>query len=170
MRITDVTELFDHYRVTARNVWNSAFSPYPELRSWDALDQFRKVAELLFDALVIRRLCAGQRSADAPALTRCAFRVVPRDPAVPVPIMINKPRAGDRNRYWDDPVNQVSESDAHLEFLDYFDWDELSRVDFQYYRVRIMAFPSQAHLVGREALLEHQHGRVLWLSGETDRS
>jgi hypothetical protein len=163
MPTTDVTEAFDHYRVAARSVWNTAFWPYAELRSWDARDQFRKVKELLFEALVIRRLCEGQRSAEAHALSGSVFRVVPRHPGVRVPIMISKPRAGDRNQYWDDPVNQVSESDAELEFLDYFDWDELSTVDFQYYRIRITAFPAQAHLVGREALLEHQNGRVLWV-------
>ena len=44
--------------------------------------------------------------------------------------------------------------------MDYFDWNLLGCADFQYYRVRIAAFPSQPHLVGREALMDHLHVKV----------
>jgi hypothetical protein len=36
----------------------------------------------------------------------------------------------------------------------------MNYIDFQYYRVRIVGFASQPHLVGREALLEHLHAKV----------
>ncbi len=74
--------------------------------------------------------------------------------------MIQKPREGDRCNYWDDPVREVKASDVELHFLDYFDWNQMGYVDFQYYRVRIVTFALQPHLVGREALLEHQYARV----------
>ncbi len=74
--------------------------------------------------------------------------------------MIERPRERDGNRYWDDPVNGVKAADAEFHFRDYFDWDEMAYIDFQYYRVRIAAFPLQPHLVGREALLEHQYAKV----------
>ncbi len=74
--------------------------------------------------------------------------------------MIEQPRKGDRNHYWDDPVNQIKASDAELHFLDYFDWDMMAYTDFQYYRVRIASFISQPHLVGRDALIEHHHAKI----------
>jgi hypothetical protein len=29
----DITAIFDHYRVSARSIWNSAFWPDPDLRN-----------------------------------------------------------------------------------------------------------------------------------------
>jgi len=45
--------------------------------------------------------------------------------------------------------------------------NELNYVDFQYYRVRIQAFPSQPHLVGREALLQHHDANIFLSASPT---
>jgi len=74
--------------------------------------------------------------------------------------MIHKPREGTRNMYWDDPVREAKASDVTLHFQDYFDWNKMDYVDFQYYRVRTASFVSQPHLAGRGALLEHQYAKV----------
>jgi hypothetical protein len=154
----EVTDLMDRYRVVARSVWNTAFWPYPDRRNWDARDQFDQIKPLLFKALVVAPL-EGGHCCDLSTLPERALRVVPLDPG-PVPILIERPREGDHNHYWDDPVEKIKASDAKLEFLDYFDWDLMAPADFQYYRVRIAEFNGQSHLVGREALLEHSHARV----------
>ncbi len=78
----------------------------------------------------------------------------------PVPIMIQNPRAPHQRGYWDDPVDKIQRPDAELRYLDFFDWNDMAYADFQYYRVEIRSFDSRPHLVGREALLEHQHARV----------
>jgi len=155
----EITDLFDHYRVVARSIWNTGFWSDPELRDWDSRDQFEQIARLLFKALVVARV-EGGHCCDLNSLPPDhTYHVVPLDPG-PVPIMIERPREGDRNHYWDDPVNKIKAADAELHFLNHFDWDEMAYIDFQYYRVRIAAFPSQPHLVGRDALIEHQHAKV----------
>lgn len=154
----DITDLMDHYRVVARSVWNNGFWTEPELRNWDSWDHFEQTKRLLFKALVVARLEEGH-CCDVASLPYSIYQVVPATSG-PAPILIHRPREGDRNRYWDDPVSEVGASDAELQFLDYFDWNPVGYIDFQYYRVHIATFVSQPHLVGREALLEHFHGRV----------
>jgi hypothetical protein len=159
----DVTDLMDHYRVVARSTWNTAFWSQPDLQNWDSRDHFREIRKLLFNALVIARLHAAYELPDAlGAFQDCSLQVVPGGSST-VPIMIERPREGDQshNRYWDDPVNEIKASDAKLVFIDYFDWNEMGYIDFQYYKVRIVSFASHPHLVGREALLEHQNAIVV---------
>jgi hypothetical protein len=52
----DVTAIFDHYRVSARSVWNTAFWPDPDLRDWDQVELYQSVERMLFDALVLAKL------------------------------------------------------------------------------------------------------------------
>jgi hypothetical protein len=158
--VRDITDLMDHYREAARSLWNTAFRVQEDLQSWDARDQFEQIKKLLFQALVVARLEEGHCCDLYNLADNHTFHVVPNS-VEPVPIMIQRPREGDQNHYWDDPVARVKASDAALHFLDYFDWNDMASADFQYYRVRIVAFPSQPHLVGREALLEHLYAKVL---------
>ena len=44
----DITEIFDHYRIIARSVLNTAFWLEVELRGWDSRDRFERIKELLF--------------------------------------------------------------------------------------------------------------------------
>lgn len=145
----DVTDLMDHYRVVARSIWNTGFWSQPDLQNWDSRDDFREIRKLLFNALVIARLDVERN-----------LQVVPLD-STTVPIMIQRPRGEGQAGYWDDPVKEIKASDAKLVFIDYFDWNEMGYIDFQYYKVRIVSFGSQPHLVGREALLEHQYANVI---------
>ena len=154
----DITNLFDHYRVVARSIWNTGFWSEPELQDWDSRDQFEQITRLLFKALVVARV-EGGHCCDLNSLPPDhTYHVVPFSDLVP--ISIERPRDGDRNHYRDDPVNKVKATDVELHFLDYFDWAEMAYIDLQYYRVRIAAFPSQPHLVGRVALIEHLHAKV----------
>src|SRR5262249_35210292 len=138
------------YRNAARSVWNSAFWSQRDLRTWDSWEQFEAIKKILFQALVISRLGTDAKT----------FRVVPN--SFRIPIMIRKPREGEQRHtnYWDDPVKEIKSGEAELHFVDYFDWNPIDHNDFQYYRVGIAAFPSQPHLVGREALVQHLHGKV----------
>jgi hypothetical protein len=154
----EITKLFDHYRVVARSIWNLGFWSESDLQNWDARDQFNQIKRLLFKSLVIARLGEGH-CCDLNSLPPDPpFRIVPHPDRVP--INIERPREGDSNHYWDDPVTNVKPQEVELRFLDYFHWNEMAYVDFQYYRVRIIAFESQPHLVGREALIEHLYAKV----------
>jgi hypothetical protein len=44
----------------------------------------------------------------------------------------------------------------------------MAYADFEYYRVRIAAFPRQPHLAGREALIKHQYAKVFVDSPPTE--
>ena len=158
----DVTHLMDHYRVVARTIWNAGFWSQPDLQNWDSRDHFRQIRKLLFNALVTARLDEtdeGCSCTDLGALPDRTLQVVPLD-STTVPIMIQRPRGEGQAGYWDDPVKEIKASDAKLVFIDYFDWNEMGYIDFQYYKARIVSFASQPHLVGREALLEHQNANV----------
>lgn len=157
--LRDITDLMDHYRVISRSLWNAAFWAIPGLRNWDSREQFDQIKKLLFKALVDARVAAEDNFCDLAKVPQHVYRVVPSGSS-PMPIMIHRPREGDSNRYWDDPISEVKASEVELHFLDYFDWNDMDYSDFRYYRVRIAAFPSQPHLIGREALLEHHYARV----------
>jgi hypothetical protein len=153
----DVTEVFDHFRVAARHVWNAGFWSKLELRTWDAYERFEQIKSALFNALVVERLDISP-AMGLPVIGN-RFRVVPVGHAE-VPILINRPREGDRNNYWDDPVSHVDASGAELYFIDYFDWNVLAPIDFQYYRVVIFRFSAHPELAGRQALVEHSYAGI----------
>jgi hypothetical protein len=52
----DVTEIVDHYRITARSLWNTAFGAVSDLRTPEAREQFDEINLMLFDGLVLARL------------------------------------------------------------------------------------------------------------------
>jgi hypothetical protein len=54
--VKDVSSIFDHYRVSARVIWNTAFWPDPDFRNWDSIDQFHEIERLLFQELVLAKL------------------------------------------------------------------------------------------------------------------
>ena len=154
-----VTEIFQKYRISARMIWNVCFWPDADLDNWDGRDQFEKIKELLFESMVVRKLSLQARHSQ--------FLVIPRIEGG-VPVKIERPRKGDRNRYWDHPISTLESSDAILQFLDYFDWDPITCVDFRYVRVRICKFPMHANLVGREALLEADHVEICLMPDAVD--
>jgi hypothetical protein len=154
----DVTDILDHYRMAARSVWNTAFWPVPELRNWDSDERFDEIQRILFEELVLRQLNRQWPAEDIFRKPIPFLHVVPASPSVP--IMIQKPRPDTRNQYWDDPVNRIERGESELHFCEYFDWNRMAYRDLLYYRTAIVAFPTQSHLVGREALLERQYGAV----------
>lgn len=157
--VTDVSGVFDHYRVSARAIWNTAFWPDPDFRDWDSIDQFHEIERLLFRELVLAKL---DKEWPLQGIFRDAipfFRVVPTS-SHGMPIMIQKPRPGAPTGYWDDPVETVKPEEAKLVFIAYFDWNDMDYIDLRYYRVKITSFDAHPELVGREALIERQHAAI----------
>jgi len=159
----DISSVFDHYRVSARSIWNTAFWPDVDFRNWDSIDQFKEIQRILFSELVLAKVGRDWPVQDIFRVSIPFFRVVPHFEAAP--IMIQNPRPGAPSGYWDHPVNRVSPGEVEMHFLRYFDWDDLDYVDFRYYLVKIARFDSQAELVSREALIERAHARV-YIAGE----
>lgn len=156
----DVTAIFDHYRVSARSIWNTAFWPDPQLREWDFIDAFDDIQRILFDSLVLSKI---DMEFSAEHLFRKAIPFIHVSPAAgQCPIMIQNPRGPNMRGYWDDPVNQISANSVEIHFIDFFDWNRMAVRDFHYYRVSIVRFDEYPHLLGREALIESQYASVLF--------
>ncbi len=161
--LTDITAIFDHYRVSARSIWNTAFWPDPAMREWDFIDAFDEIQRILFNSLVLSKIDMEFAAEDLFRKPIPSIRLSPA--AGQCPIMIQNPRGANMKGYWDDPVNQISANNSEMHFVDFFDWNRMAVRDFHYYQVSIARFDEHPHLVGREALIETQYAKVLF-SGE----
>jgi hypothetical protein len=149
----DVTEIVDHYRITARSLWNTAFWTVSDLRTPEAREQFDEINLMLFDGLVLARLEQQMERAQLFRSPMPFLRVTPSSQTVP--ILINQ-----RPGCWDHPVNSVDSDKVEMHFIEFFDWNQFDYVDFQYYRVKIAKLDGHPDLIGREALIERQYARV----------
>lgn len=163
----DVTPLFASFREVARHIWNTAFYRPDAHReggvAWDRRDAFSRVITELFTAMVLdplrvtdQRLGAEWEHAAAP-LT--CFEVNPS--ATGIPIMIN--RASPRTGYWDDPVRQIGPGDARMQFVRFFDWDQLGYRDLQYVETLMVDVSAHPELVGRYALIEFSYAALQFI-------
>ncbi len=157
----DITIVLDRYREACRHLWNTYFYANDDMSSYSGqmLDQFEEIQELLFVTLVLEKVATASYADQFKKEALPFLRVVPTSEHG-VPIMIERP-SRDGNRYWDEPVNRVKPSDVTLHFIDYFDWNPYGHIDLKYYKVTIVAFLSHQDLVGREALIETTHARVI---------
>ncbi len=156
-QMKDISSVFDHYRVSARTIWNTAFWPDPNFRNWDSIEKFDEMQRILFRELVLGKVARDWPLQGIFQTAIPFFRVVPsRD----VPIMIQNPRSERETGYWDHPVNRIKPGEAELLFLAYFDWNRLDYVDLRYYRAKIARFDAHSELVGREALIDREYATV----------
>jgi hypothetical protein len=154
----DVSGIFDHYRLSARTIWNIAFWPDADFRNWDSIDQFDKIQKILFSKLVLGKVAMEWPLQHIFENAIPFFHVVPSIKTAP--IMIQNPRPDKPRGYWDHPINRVSPGEAELHFLGYFDWNRMDYADLRYYHVVIARFDAHPDLVGREALIERQPASV----------
>jgi hypothetical protein len=155
----DVSSIFDHYRASARTVWNTAFWPDPDFRNWDSIDQFHEIEKLLFQELVLAKVDREWPMQNLFGDSIPYFHIIPTI-GHGTPILIQKPRPGAPTGYWDDPVNLVKPGQATLFFIAYFDWNQMDYIDLRYYRAKVARFDAHSELVGREALIERQHAAI----------
>jgi len=179
--LIDVTDCLSAYREAARHLWNTLFAG-SDLTDFDTVDEFAEIDDRLFDAVVTPRAVALGGSVSygdepdsrriVPAVEgrslRCgcvlpglrdSLRVVPTI-AHGTPIMIENPREGYGNGYWDHPIGAVRPEDVELKYIEYFDWDMLGIREYRYYMVEILRFEGHPELERRRALLDVAHARV----------
>ena len=131
----DISSIFDHYRISARTIWNIAFWPDPDFRNWDSVEQFDEIQRIRFRELVLGKVAREWPLQDIFENAIPFFQVVPSIDAAP--IMIQNPRPDKPRGYWDHPINRVSPAEIELHFIGYFDWNRLDYADLRYYRVVI---------------------------------
>lgn len=161
----DITNRFQLYRESARHLWNTYFLPRVQEvetfdQKWDLVDQFGQTNVLLLKSLILEELDMHACEIDLEKDFLKYIHVVPES-AGEVPIMINRP-SSDGNKYWDEPITRVKASDVSLEFIGYFDWNQVASRDFAYVRAKIKSFSKHPDLVGREALLETRYCRMVF--------
>ena len=164
--MNDVTHLFSTYRECVRHLWNTYFRTVAgpvTVKDWDVQWEFDTVARAIFSSIVLRPvglfdydLSLGWPH-EPSALP--GFRVVP-DGFYGARILINRdlPRGGS----WNHPVSLVRPDDVELHLLSLFDFDELGFRDYRYFEVLIHSSPTYPDIVGRVALIEVCHAKVLF--------
>jgi hypothetical protein len=154
----DISSIFDHYRNSARTIWNVAFWPDADFRNWDSVEQFDEIQKILFSELVLAKIA---KEWPLQGIFRDAIPFFQVIPAIEMaPIMIQNPRPDKPRGYWDHPTNRVSPGETEMHFLGYFDWNRMDYAELRYYQVLIAKFDARPELVGREALIERQHASV----------
>jgi len=162
----DVTAIFDHYRISAREIWNTAFLPDPGFREGFYIGKFEWIAKILFDTLVLAKLDMDFPDEDLFHKPISTFHVIPNSTGAP--IMIAAPHAPGANTYWGGPVTRIPQEGVDLHFIEFFDWSQMAVRDFQYYKVRIERFDEHPDLVGRDALIENQYVKILFSESQKD--
>lgn len=157
----DVSSVLDHFRVSAREIWNRAFWPDPDFRNWDSAEVFGEIQRILFGELVLAKLSLAWSPTEIFRVAIPFFRLVPTFGATSIMIQRSETERG----YWDHPVREIKPGEAELHFIAYFDWNDLDYRDLRYYRVKIASFSTHPELAGREALLERQNFSI-YLVGE----
>ena len=155
----DITERVEVFREAARHLWNTAFWP---TKDWDDVLRFDAAYKALFEALVLAPMgidgvrISGVGEA-APEPIECLY--VRTSDAAAVPILIDPtcPPSGQ----WNDPPDRVQAASAELQFAGFYDFVGLGRRDLHYVQVVITRFDGHPDLVGRLALLDFSHCRVL---------
>lgn len=155
--VEDISSIFDHYRMSARAIWNTAFWPDVDFRNWDSLEQFNEIQKLLFAELVLAKTGREWPPQNLFKNAIPFFHIIPRGHE---PIMIQNPRSEVATGYWDHPVNSIKPGQAELQFIAYFDWNRMDYAELRYYHVKIANFEAQPELVGREALIDREHAAV----------
>jgi len=153
----DVSNIFDHYRVSARTIWNTAFWPDDAFRNWDSVEQFDEIQRILFNELVLGKVDKDWPLHNIFKIAMPFFHIVPSGH---VPIRIQNPRSDRQRGYWDHPVNSIKPGEAELHFLEYFDWNRMDYADLRYYHVEIASLNAHPELVGREALIDRQQAMI----------
>ena len=160
----DVTPLFSTYRQCVQHLWNDYFLPIAEpTQAWNVRDEFDAVSLGIFSSLVSRPLGAFDHSlapawSAEPASLPC-FHVVPAiEDGTPIFFNRDLPRSG----YWDHPISLVRPRDVELHLLRFFDWGQTGYRDYVYLEAVVHASPTHPEVVGRAALIEFGHAKVLF--------
>lgn len=146
-----ITERIHEFREAIRHLWNSYMR---NSATWDTVDEFGKIAEILFSESVLCR--AGVDARPIPmglgpeVLTE--YRLL-ADHSGRLPLHPNRdiPATG----YWDYPVNWIpAEGPYTIHPICFFDFDVKGWRRIQFYRARIIQCTSHPEIEGRDALIE----------------
>jgi hypothetical protein len=152
----NIESCMQQFRLASRELFNQYFrveraSAIGSSEAWDPQERFEVVESVLFDQLVSEPMELPHVPYARPN-ARIHVQLRGGDFA---PIMLNREL---ESGYWDHPIKEVTR-EAVLQFISFFDWDQLHYRDNQYVRVLVTGWPSHPELVGKHALIESQYAR-----------
>ncbi|UWZ86823.1 hypothetical protein [Occallatibacter riparius] len=122
-----------------------------------SLDIYEPIRKMLFESIVVDELFY-KGTADGTDILPPALKVVPKHRSR---LLVKALGSQGKANYWGEGGDlYVSPDDITLSFIDYYDFSNISLRDFQYYRCKILRFPSHSDYEGREALLQAMDGGV----------
>ena len=149
----DCSRLFWSYRELARHIWNSGFWPSPDLRNFSCVHFYRDAVGRLFEAMVLVPL-----GYDDPRIQNSgipgegnAFFVESKQR---LSILVDRHAQDSSFHEYSQAIGLPPESRYDLRFLRFFDWDQMSHLDFRFLEVRIEQADLHPDLVGHLALVE----------------
>jgi hypothetical protein len=161
----DISIHLINFRIASRELFNNHFriaDPWENTDvAWPLEIRFSEVEEVLFQKLVT------EAAALAPVRyteLQSSIQVELNGATDSVPIMLNREI---KSGYWDYPIKKVTR-DAHLWFLEFFDWDSLSYHDNQYVRVHVQDWPSHPETNGKQGLIQARYVRFTKLTETAD--
>jgi hypothetical protein len=163
-KVKDVTQIFETYRECARHLRNTYFSTRDN-EVWDIIEDFEKVARVLFERLVLvqlveERFCDGKFEPEIGSMIKgITIMIAPSSTGMPVMISRDNSRGG--NKYWDHPITQLETDDVEIVFREYFDWDQFGLIDFRYYLGTIVSSSKYPEIIGHQVLVETIYAKVM---------
>lgn len=159
----ECTELFLRYREVARMIWNIGFWPDMRLREWDAVEAYREAVARLFESMVLLPLGyhAHIEYPDSPGRIAC-FHVTIK--GHPMQILVDKNLPDEPGHQWENRSLQLSAASKafEMQFVRFFDWDQLGRRDFEFLEVLITRLDDRPEMVGHHALAKPSDCEI-WL-------
>ena len=154
----DVTETFQHYRLSLRDLWHRYIWSDPEIRHLSNIPGiFEKIKCLLFEALVLEKLSIEDERLATEKSWFGRFHIIPNVPhmqegycSAKLLLLQIRSDGGINN----DGELTVHSTDVVLLFVDYFDLGNMDYSDLRYVQVRIHEFLARPELAGRDALID----------------
>ena len=133
-----------------RHLWNTYMRPDA---TWDTVEDFAKITEVLFAGCLLVRagLEARAMPMDHGTEVLTEYRIFADHKGMPLHANRDIPASG----YWDYPVEWIPADEKQtIHPICFFDFDQCGWRSIQYYRVRIVDSGSHPELNGRDALIE----------------
>jgi len=143
--MSDITEITNKYRETARHLWNSVFQFLD-----DGKKGFVGVEEALFISLVLNQAEPYIDKDEIEAEYVSSIEVLPEFGPKGTTVMY----AFQSGNSWNWKEIQLSNRLIKLKLIHFFDWKEYEYREFQYARVRVIECTEHADIVGSDMLVE----------------
>jgi hypothetical protein len=135
--------------------------------NWDLLDSFKRIAQELFDSIVlIPALPDDEEEFNYILGFPCPMiKIIPSQHPDPgdkwdIPVEINRTK-GETNGYWDHPVTRIN-APAEILFVEFFDWNAYGFIDMSKIMAEIKDYPANPNLVGHRLIVELMYADIVF--------